>query len=219
MIPHDLSSADYADRRAHDHIARPMPVIVHARGADKHRAAIHRGPHIPHRFGTPASRFVSYHRRRRESYKRMPRRKAAVFVTLESAAELEIVRLVVVDKWASSPRGKLYDVRDGETDDDRLRAVEAQVRHAIVVGKPSGRVQGASNEECAGLGDRFYGHRHSLEESVRLGRALQVTGKASVEWNGGSRDSREANRNDGVTRCEERFIRSAGIGGLRACKS
>src|SRR5262247_4949472 len=53
MIAYNLVAGERPDCGAHDHVARPVAIVVHSREADERRASIHRRTNQPHPLRPP----------------------------------------------------------------------------------------------------------------------------------------------------------------------
>src|SRR5262245_48059685 len=62
MVAYDLVARERPDRRTHDHVARPVAVVVHAREPNEGRAPIHRGTNHPHPLRPPDAGFCGHRR-------------------------------------------------------------------------------------------------------------------------------------------------------------
>src|SRR5688500_8817099 len=69
--PNDLAAGKCTDRRADEHIARPMLVVVHPRARDAGRAPVHRDAHQPLILWPPSAGLGGDCRCGRESRERM----------------------------------------------------------------------------------------------------------------------------------------------------
>src|SRR5687767_2224272 len=131
----------------------------------------------------------------------------AVLLLVPSPHEPEVVRLVNVDVGSLSPRPNLDDVGHQQAGNDRLRTVQTQIGHALVVRQLADGVKRAADEVRAGLRDGLDDAGYPTKEAIGLRRALQVVGEPLVERGYGNGRKDDAASEERILRREQRLLR------------